>query len=206
MATEPPNPKHKRRWFRFSLKAFVVVLTVFCVWLGALVFRVNKQKEAVQWVRDHGGRVLYDFQWDGILAPDPFAPDPGPNWLRDLIGVDYFGDITYIELADAKVGDIEPLRGLTQLRQLYLGGTQVTDLEPLYHLTQLQWLSLRETQVSDLEPLCELTKLKELVLCETQVSDLTPLLKIKGVTIYLNEGQQVTVPEELKDRVVRLQP
>ena len=50
MATEPP--KRKRRWFRFSLKTFVVVLTVFCVWLGLLVHRVNKQKEAVQWVKD----------------------------------------------------------------------------------------------------------------------------------------------------------
>ncbi len=53
MATEPP--KRKRRWLRYSLRTFVVVLTVFCVWLGALVYRVNQQKEAVQWVKEQGG-------------------------------------------------------------------------------------------------------------------------------------------------------
>ena len=43
--------KRKRRWFRFSLKTFLVLVTLFCVlmaFLGTLVYRVNKQKEAVQ--------------------------------------------------------------------------------------------------------------------------------------------------------------
>ena len=87
MATEPT--KRKRRWFRFSLKTFVVVLTVFCVWLGLLVYRVNKQREVIQWVKDHRGTVRYDFEWDeekqsSILDPEP----PGPDWLRELIGID----------------------------------------------------------------------------------------------------------------------
>ena len=62
MATEPPKPKRKRRWFRFSLKTFVVVLTVFCVWLGLVAYRVHKQKRAVQWVKEHRGVVYYDCQ------------------------------------------------------------------------------------------------------------------------------------------------
>ena len=53
MATEPPKPK--RRWLRYSLRTFVVVLTVFGIWLGLLVHRVNKQREAVQWVKDEDG-------------------------------------------------------------------------------------------------------------------------------------------------------
>ena len=94
MATEPP--KRKRRWFRFSLKMFVVVLTVFCVWLGLLVHRVNKQKEAVQWVKDQGGAVFYDFEWnvEGGQIDDP--QPPGPDWLRELIGVDYFADVVKV--------------------------------------------------------------------------------------------------------------
>ena len=138
MATEPSKPKRKRRWLRYSLRTFVVVLTVFGVWLGLLVYRVNKQKEVVQWVRDHGGTVGYDFQWDEVKESSiNDAQPPGPDWLRNLIGVDYFSDV----------------------RVLYLGDTQVTDL--------------------------------------------SPLVKMKGVWIYLDEDQQVTVPEELKDRVRR---
>ena len=41
-----------KRWFKFSLTTFAVVLTVFCVWLGLLEYRVNKQRDAVQWVRE----------------------------------------------------------------------------------------------------------------------------------------------------------
>ena len=77
------------------------------------------------------------------------------------------------------------------------------DLEPLRELTRLQTLYLGSTQVSDLEPLRRLTQLKVLWLGHTQVSDLRPLVKMKGVTIWLDAGQQVTIPEELKDRVFR---
>ena len=37
----------------------------------------------------------------------------------------------------------------------------------------------------------------------TQVSDLSPLVKMKDMTIWLGDGPQLTVPEELKGRVVR---
>ncbi|MCH7725471.1 MAG: hypothetical protein IH991_03155 [Planctomycetes bacterium] len=128
MATEPP--KRKRRWFRFSLKTFVVLLTVFCVWLGLLAYRVNKQKEAVQWVRDHRGKVYYDFQWDEVKESSiDDAEPPGPDWLRNLIGVDYFSDVAYVYIPSAKVDDIGPLRDLTDLR-VDLSGTQVSDLSP----------------------------------------------------------------------------
>jgi len=76
MATEPSKPKRKRRWLRYSLRTFLVVLTVFCVWLGALVYRVNKQREAVQWVKDHGGEVYYEFEVEyEIGEPNDEAKD-----------------------------------------------------------------------------------------------------------------------------------
>ncbi len=181
MATEPP--KRKRRWLRYSLKTFLVLVTLFCVlmaWLGTFVYRVNKQREAVQWVRDWGGKVYYDFEWDIEGSRITGSQPPGPDWLRELIGIDYFADVVIVEFY-----------------------SEVKDLEPLRNLTELLWLYLSDTQVSDLEPLRELTQLQSLSLDGTQVSDLSPLVKMKNVTIYLYEGQQVTIPEELKDRVVR---
>ncbi|MCH7725193.1 MAG: hypothetical protein IH991_01740 [Planctomycetes bacterium] len=76
MRHQPANPKRKRRWLRYSLRTFLLLLTVFAVWLGLLVHRVNKQKEAVQWVRDMGGVVRYDFELDeyGVDLADPLPP------------------------------------------------------------------------------------------------------------------------------------
>ena len=88
------------------------------------------------------------------------------------------------------------------MQVLWLYNTQVTDLEPLRELTQLEGLNLQSPQVSDLAPLRDLTQLQWLTLAGTQVSDLSPLVKMKNVEIYL-DWEQVTVPEELKDQVVR---
>ncbi len=59
-------------------------------------------------------------------------------------------------------------------------------------LNQLRWLDLSGTQGSDIEPLRELTQLQHITLFGTQVSNLEPLVKLKGVWIFLDEGQQVT--------------
>ncbi|MCH7729726.1 MAG: hypothetical protein IH991_25130 [Planctomycetes bacterium] len=201
MATEAPKPKRKRRWFRFSLRTFVVVLTVFCVWLGLLVYRVNKQREVVQWVNDNGGLVLYDCEWDNGWIDG--AEPPRPEWLCDLIGIDYFADIVGVGFVGGEVKHIEPLGNLKQLQWLSLDRTNVSDLGPLRELTQLKKLFLGRSQVSDLGPLRGLSQLQQLNLNGTPVSDLSPLVKMKNVRIYLGRDQQVTVPEELKDRVTR---
>ena len=272
MTSKADQPKkRKRRWLAYSMKTFLLLLTGFAIWLGLLVHRVNNQKEAVQWEREHGGSVRYDFQYDEY---DEFylkkgAEPPGPDWLRELIGIDYFADVLRVDfvgvevndltplaslnqlqhldiaatqvtdleplreltelqtlwliktsvsdlgplreltqlrglfLRNTRVSDLGPLRELTQMRSLGLSNTPVSDLEPLRNLTQLQELDLRETQVSDLNPLSQLTQLQNIILWGTPVSDLTPLVKMKNVVILLDKEQQVTVPEELKDRVRR---
>ena len=74
-------------------------------------------------MKDHGGIVDYDFQFevDELLVD---VEPPGPEWLRELIGVDYFADVTYVDLSGAKVNDIGPLRDLTQLKELSLSSSR----------------------------------------------------------------------------------
>ena len=38
----------RRRWFRFSLRTFFVLLTIFCVWLGVQVKWIRDRHEALQ--------------------------------------------------------------------------------------------------------------------------------------------------------------
>ncbi len=85
--------------------------------------------------------------------------------------------IVFVNLSGTQVTDagLEHLKGLTNLRRLYLSGTKVTDagLEHLKGLTNLEHLSLSSTKVTDagLEHLKGLTKLRALALKGTQVTN-----------------------------------
>ena len=68
--------------------------------LGSLVYRVNKQREALQWVRDQHGTAFYDFEWDSEKGWILRAELPGPDWLRELIGIDYFADVALVAFYD----------------------------------------------------------------------------------------------------------
>ena len=206
-------PKPKRRWLRFNLRTLLIVLTVFCVWLGWYLLRVEQQRDAVRWVAEDGGTVRYDYDFD----LDDESIDDGkpsvPKWLLDMLGVDYFSTVTFVgismELSDVtplatlkslrflylsntQVSDVTPLTGLTNLEQLLLGKTQVTDVTPLAGLTNLEYLDLSDTQVSDVTALAGLSNLKYLWLKETLVSDVTPLAGLTNLEQLVLRGTQVS--------------
>ena len=126
---------------------------------------------------------------------------PGPAWLQELFGVDFFSDVATANVrTDAgleRAGSLSELRslihtsglkpsritdaglkrisGLRRLRRLDLSETNVTDvgLVSLRDLTQLRDLSLRATRITDagLTHLTALNNLKYLSLGLTQVTD-----------------------------------
>ena len=125
-----------------------------CLWLGWFVNRVNQQRQTVQWVTELGGFVRYDYE-----NPLRIAELPGPDWLRNLIGIDYFANVVMVDLSGAQVNDLTPLANLKNLETLYLSDTPVSDVKPLANLTKLKRLILN-TQVSDVTPLTNLKNLK----------------------------------------------
>src|SRR5262245_35817365 len=44
-----------RRWLRYSLRTLLVLVTVFCLWLGWQVRIVHKRKAALREIEDAGG-------------------------------------------------------------------------------------------------------------------------------------------------------
>ena len=172
--------KPKRRWLNYSLRTALLALTVLCIWLGLIVNRVNKQKQAIAWVREHGGTALYDFQWNerGFITN---GEPPGPDWLRERVGIDYFADVAYVSLDKPEISDVDALAPLTEVRALYLRGTTVSDLSPLAKMTKMQQMDLSHTQVSDLSPLAGMQRLQVFYVHDTRVSDLSPLAKITGL-------------------------
>ena len=178
MTTEANKPNPRRRWLQYSLRAFFVLVTVFSVWLGVVVHRANEQKKAVEWVREIGGSVWYDYQYDADGSFINDAEPPGPKWLMQLLGAEYFQEVFTVDLFDKQVSDLTPLVELKQLKDLGLYNTSASDLAPLAKLPNLRWLWLNGTQVSDLTPLAKLTSLERLELNDTPVNDLRPLAKL----------------------------
>ncbi len=133
----------------------------------------------------HDGLVRYDYQSD-----DPFVendPPPGPAWMRNLIGLDYFATVVEVEI-HVNVADDETastLGDLPHLRSLSLSGTGITDsvMSRLQSLTQLQELEVAYSSVTDAgwEPLKHFPHLTKLRLSGDNITDST-LFHIKDLT------------------------
>ena len=50
---------HHGRWFRYSLRTFFVLLTVFCIWLGVQVHWIRDRHAAIVWLQSHGKQTAY---------------------------------------------------------------------------------------------------------------------------------------------------
>ena len=141
-----------------------VLTTILCIWLGYKVHQVKQQKEAVAWVEEHGGSVRYDYQPSFFEHPHAAyivsGTPPGPKWLHDLIGVDYFIKPTDASLYDKDLDDVSPIVDLPGLKRLGVRSEQVRDLSPLAKLQELKYLDLYCPEAHDLSPLGELKKLK----------------------------------------------
>jgi len=168
MITDKPKPR--RRWLQFSLRTLLLGVTVFCVWMGITAKRARDQRLAVGVIEEAGGRIQYQHE---TSSSDP----PGPEWLRRLIGDDYFFSVDVIIFSNLTVNDtsLASTKSFADLKWLSLTGTQITDTE-LVHLkdsTDLRFLHLNDTQITDtgLEQLRELTSLQRLHLNNTKVTD-----------------------------------
>jgi hypothetical protein len=159
--------KPKRRWFRFNLRSLLVLVTIACVgfgWLGVKVRAKQREREAVKALRDLGGEVRYDYEfnsnWSEVENPTP----PGPEWLRELLGNDIFACAVSAHCGPQTTDvDLRHLAAFGQLRALYLGETQITD-EGMVHLrglNKLEWLSLPNIKITDagMIHIAELSKL-----------------------------------------------
>ena len=100
--------KPARRWFQYSLRSFLILLTALAVWLGVVVNRAREQREAVKAIAAMRGEVVFDWQprvepqpggtiaivyyathWTNYFTPAKGKPG-GPAWLRRLVGNEYF--------------------------------------------------------------------------------------------------------------------
>jgi hypothetical protein len=125
-----------RRWLQFSLRTLLVATVVIGLGLGWFVSRLEKarrQADAVAGLRRAGANVVYEHELgegrretnaDGSWNPDwrEEIEPPGPRWLREWLGVDFFARVVGVEISSSKgeydrsmaalLRMIEPKRGI----------------------------------------------------------------------------------------------
>jgi hypothetical protein len=119
----------RRRRFQFSYRSllvFLVALSVPLGWFAWEIQRARKQRAAVDNIAKAGGWVAYDFHWNESGMP---VQPPGPSWLRELLGDDFFSDVVGARVIGTPAGDaeLEHIKGLADLRYVNLTGTNVTN-------------------------------------------------------------------------------
>jgi internalin A len=183
---QPTQPKPKRRWDQYSLRTLMIVVTLFaiaCSWFAVKMGQARRQREAVEALSKLKGSPIicnlsYDYQQDS-----PNAKAPGPAWLRNLLGIDFFcnvstvwftGKITDADLVHFK--DFPKLRVLCFNEIMKFDNPQVTDegLKIVQGLTQLEALGLCNTRITDagMERIGKLVHLKVLGLQNVGITDI----------------------------------
>ena len=150
-----------KRLLRISLRTLFALMTILCLWLGLKSQQLHQLRQAIRWVEGHGGEVYYYELQPTVsnMSPEP----PGPRWLRDLVGQDYFITPSGASLVDNTVSDVSQLRHLPELRQLVLRAEELADISPLAELQKLRALYLECHSNCDLSPLRELGELRGMV-------------------------------------------
>ena len=177
MPTEPSNadpPKRQRRWYQFSLRT-LLIFTVLCAvaasWFGNKIEQKRIERDAVAAIVEFGGEAHYDYE--RVYGAKP----PGPEWLRKLLGENFFSEVVAVDLRESRDADVGlvNVKELPRLDWLFVAGSKATDagLVNIQGLTQLQTLSLMNTQVTDagLVDLKTLTGLRRVNLVATKVTD-----------------------------------
>ena len=151
-----PKSKPRRRWFQFSLRTLLIVVTLAGCgfgWLGKNVWEARRQQADVAAIEKSGGHVIYDYQIDSQGKHAPNAVPPGPAWLHALLGDDCFRRVREVHIltGHASDADLGHLAGLKTLERLSVCGPKVTDagLEHLRGLTQLKECDVTYTSVTD---------------------------------------------------------
>jgi Leucine Rich repeat len=193
MSGEPLAPS-RQSWLRISVRGLIILVLVIGGWLGWIVNSARVQHDAVVAIQRAGGFVQYDWQWrNGDYVQGQQYP-PWPRWLVDRIGVDFFSDVTLVNLLER--GSNEHLRHvgrLGRLERLNLHGAPVTDVGLTYlkGLMHLQILDLDETRVTDagLVNLTGMSSLKSIALSGTGVTDLgidhlKRLMSLRELVVY----------------------
>ncbi len=102
--------------------------------------------------------------------------------VKDLTGLEYALNLTWLELSQTGISDISPLSKLYGLQYLGLANCGLlNDIRPLQDLFHLRYLNLSWCNISDITPLFRLVNLQTLQLGDNFIRDIHSLLGNPGL-------------------------
>lgn len=193
MSDVTPVSNAKRRWYRFSLKTCLLVMTVLVVgvaWLASIAREARRQRSVVAQFLECGADVkfsdeqrsrpeMFDTGYLGRIEKITlwlFDPNDRESWFP--------GDYLRQSTATGEVGDVSWIAACNNLKWLELVRIGLSDVSWLAELRHLETLKLSENPINDISSIREMRELNWLVLDNTQVADLSPLVGLKNL-IYL---------------------
>lgn len=176
----------KRRWFQFSLRTLLVLITLGCLAGGWWINRAFQQRAAVRRFYEltadrpshHGDTMVtmgYRYQGKDQYYK-PIVPK-SLHWLREMIGEECFGEVTGVQLLDtpATNDDLRQLAVLPSVERIWLSRTKVTDegMPRLLVCPKLKFIGLNDTPITDagIAHLTALQDLESLSLSGTKITD-----------------------------------
>jgi hypothetical protein len=169
----------KRCWFQFRLWWLFIVTAAIAVWLGIEVKDAMRIRRAIAKLDSLKAQIFYDYEWDMSIAGEQIpkrlinAEPSGPEWLRQVVGNEYFVDI--VGVTDTTATDkLECLDELPELQCLSVERSKITDaaLQRIGSQSQLRYLWLENTAITDtgLKHLRGLKELRYLYMRDTDVT------------------------------------
>jgi hypothetical protein len=195
---------HRR--FQFSIRSLLVLALAVaapCSWLAAEAKKAKQQKDVVFAIQLAGGEVYYEHQFDstgnripidGVVYDNPVdeygnpipgeeapgAEKPGPTWLRQLLGDDFFR--TAVQASVGTEDALKSLPSLIGLKRLRIDPQCRTvrhapaarmSFGASLHDTRSFYFSDNSPVTDDwLQPVEKLVRLQELeIQCPTQITD-----------------------------------
>jgi len=134
------------RWrFQFSLRSLVVLVVAVAVplgWFGVKLREAERQRRAVEAIKQTGGWVCYDYQRTPKVVDRYVGAElPAPARLRELVGDDFFAEVIGVSLFPVFSAPHRKRAALPHVRAL----------------TKLEWVCLDDMDVTkkEVEELCE---------------------------------------------------
>lgn len=159
--------KEWSRWARFSLRSFFVITSLFAVWISVRAQRAHNERLVAHLASPYGSVIHYDYQ--SVSANPAQSTPPGPKWLRDAIGIEFFAEMTGLHIYDGKRMPEADRRALVTAagKLRHLNAFTFYEADPVVvdavseHLPKLQLLALTGEGVDDAS-LAKLQGMKEL--------------------------------------------